>query len=322
MKTVIAAPIVLLWCIGLVPASAEDGSTPADTAVLLARMGEPGHAALMSMLKLDNAELKCRVLEALVENSKDPAPFTSVAVDLLLTSRDLEVAKRAGWLVSRAGAKGEKALLVGGAKQRRRFWPALDRAAPDLASRLRQGLVTKWAPKLKHLGFDAEGLRHTAIFGGRGGGRFRDHGGADARLVGLQTTTINWAGHIIIRSVQPLYRIGGEIEKGAVHGLQNGRPISVLAKPGYAVGGLLVRTGHRVDGFAIVFMRVDQDRLVPADSYVGPWQGGQGGGGHRLLGGAGLNIVGISGRKGCDVDAIGLIEQAPKGKDCFPGDLS
>jgi len=318
MRLVLIAPTVLLWCLCVVPASAEERDTPTDAVVLLARMGEPGHAALLSMLEVDNSQVRCQVLVVLTEHCKDLTPFLSVGANLLLTPGDPKVAKHAGWLVSRAGAKGEKVLLtkLDATRQRTRAWAVLNQAAPDLASRLLERLFTAQAPKQKHLGFDADGLRSTAIFGGRGGGAYRDCGGTDARLVGLQTTIINWSGHIIIRSVQPLYRVDGEIREGAVHGHQNRQRTRVLAKPGYAVGGLLVRTGHRVDGFAIVFMRVDQDRLDPADFYVGPWQGGHGGGGARLLGGAGLNIVGICGRRGADVDAIGLIEQLSKNKGC------
>jgi hypothetical protein len=50
------------------------------------------------------------------------------------------------------------------------------------------------------------------------------------------------------------------------------------AKPGYAVGGFHARTGGVLDAFAVIFMKVEGERLNPADNYSSPLVGGQGGG--------------------------------------------
>ena len=49
-------------------------------------------------------------------------------------------------------------------------------------------------------------------------------------------------------------------------------------QPGYAVGAINTHTGLTVDGFEMVFMRIDGDRLDPEDSYSSPWLGDEKGG--------------------------------------------
>jgi hypothetical protein len=129
--------------------------------------------------------------------------------------------------------------------------------------------------------------------------------------VGLSHTTIVWAGHRIVRSLQPLFLVDGEVRGGAVLGRPNGPVQTTLARPGYAVGALRVRGGHRVDGFAVVFMRVAGDGLDPSDVTTSPWVGGTGGGAEQLLGGSGHVVEGLCGRHGADLDALGLLERVP-----------
>jgi len=154
-------------------------------------------------------------------------------------------------------------------------------------------------------------VRRTAIVGGGGGGAFEARAPEGALLVGVRGTTISWAGHEIVRSLQPLYRLDGEEHEGDVFGYANRTVVEALAKPGYAVGALLVKGGHRVDGLRCVFMRVDGDRLDLSDVYTGPWIGGRGGGAEELLGGSGRPVVGLVGRCGADLDAVGLLELGP-----------
>jgi len=172
------------------------------------------------------------------------------------------------------------------------------------------GLLALFGAEGATAGPDAdERAAATPLLGGGGGSPFASRGPEGAPLVGLRHTTIVWAGHRIIRSLTPLFRVDGEIRAGAVRGRPHGPELETLARPGYAVGGLLVRSGHRVDGFRIVFMRVEGRRLDRSDVYSSAWIGGQGGGDERLLGCSGRVVTGIRGRHGADLDAIGLLEQ-------------
>ena len=86
------------------------------------------------------------------------------------------------------------------------------------------------------------------------------------------------------------------------------KPVEVKSKPGYVVAGLVLKGGHRVDGFAVIFLRRTARGLDTEDVIVSPWQGGRGGGAERIVGGA-YPAVGVHGRVGADVDALGLIQR-------------
>ena len=149
----------------------------------------------------------------------------------------------------------------------------------------------------------------TVTAGGRGGGGNSDRGDGKGVLVGLDYRLFQWAGHPCIKALRPVFRTPDGPTRGAWHG-GSGSYRSILARPGYAVGGMTAVSGSRVDGFQLTFMRVRGDRLDPRDSYQSPWLGGKGGGAIDLAG-SGNPVVGIHGRHGLDLDAVGLIELSP-----------
>jgi hypothetical protein len=135
---------------------------------------------------------------------------------------------------------------------------------------------------------------------------FRDLGPEGSVLVGVRVTYIERFGGPKVRSVQPIYRSDKSHYVGLTYGEAIGPVFTVVARPGYAVGGLVTHTGLTVDGFGIVFMKVDGDRLDPDDSYNSPWIGDrQGGGPGEVMTKGGL-IVGLQGRAKTEVNALGL----------------
>src|SRR5205814_1409307 len=113
--------------------------------------------------------------------------------------------------------------------------------------------------------------------GGGGGEAFEDVPKDLSLLVGL--TGSNWI-HFgpTIGSVQPIYLTGEGIREGPAFGTTAGRTLwRVAAKEGYAVGGIVAKPSNVVDGFKVVFMRIDGARLDPKDRYESAWLGGSGG---------------------------------------------
>jgi len=147
----------------------------------------------------------------------------------------------------------------------------------------------------------------TAAVGGEGGAPFEDLAGDRGLLTGFKVWYGTFENRRTVRAVQPLYVKEGARADGEVHGGTTKDVVEVLAKPGYAVGGLVARTSARVDGFRVVFMKVAGGRLQPGDRYETDWIGGPGGGEETTLAAEGSPVVGIHGRKGSDVDALGLI---------------
>jgi hypothetical protein len=84
--------------------------------------------------------------------------------------------------------------------------------------------------------------------------------------------------------------------------------VHVRAKPGYAVGGVTVRSGLNINGLSVTFMRIKGRRLDPNQSYESEWVGDRTGGGEAYLGGDGAPAVGVFGCQDDEkVTALGLV---------------
>jgi len=148
----------------------------------------------------------------------------------------------------------------------------------------------------------------TAAVGGSGGVEFEDVPQPTGLLVGFKYVTAPFAAGTIVKALQPIYLAGAKRVEGKTYGRFGGTPQEIVAKPGYAVAGIVVRGGIRVDAFKVVFMRVGGASLDSRDSYESKWLGGTGGGGEVKLGGDGAYVVGIHGRSFEDVDCVGLVQ--------------
>jgi hypothetical protein len=143
----------------------------------------------------------------------------------------------------------------------------------------------------------------------RGGNRDRFHdiapeGGV---LVGARVSYIVRFGGNKISSIQPIYRVNDKQVDGERWGELLGEETTAVAKPGYAVGAINTHTGLTVDGFEMVFMKIDGERLDPDDSYTSPWLGDEKGGSPRDVSSDGKIPVGLQGRAGKEVYGLGLI---------------
>jgi len=136
-----------------------------------------------------------------------------------------------------------------------------------------------------------------------GGNTWEDRPPSLPFIVGFRYTATTF-----VKSIQAIYLIEGARVATDTNGNpeENG-PIEIAAKPGYAVGGIVVRGSTRVDQMKVLFMKISGRVLDPQDSYESAWFGGSGGGAEVKLAGDGAPIVGYFGRSGADLEAIGLI---------------
>ncbi|EDY19329.1 hypothetical protein CfE428DRAFT_3014 [Chthoniobacter flavus Ellin428] len=151
---------------------------------------------------------------------------------------------------------------------------------------------------------------HTRKIGGGGGGRFFEVLPEGGLLVGFVVWTGEWAGHHIIRGVRPIFQTSHGRITGQRHGVENGAPIRVEAKEGYAVAAIEARGGDRLDGFEVLYWKIHPAdiNLDAEGSYKSEWIGG--GGGHKgrhPLTSNGNPVIGIAGASGEDMDRLGLI---------------
>ena len=146
-----------------------------------------------------------------------------------------------------------------------------------------------------------------ATFRGGDRDRFHDIGPAGGVLAGVRVSYITRFGGPKISSIQPIYRVGDKLVDGARQGGLLGTETTAVGKPGYAVGAIKTRTGLTVDGFELVFMRIDGDRLNSDDSYTSAWLGDEKGGSPRDVRATGRSLSVSRDAAGKEVYALGLI---------------
>ncbi|HLY08555.1 MAG TPA: hypothetical protein VKW04_04515, partial [Planctomycetota bacterium] len=144
----------------------------------------------------------------------------------------------------------------------------------------------------------------SAYCGGGGGADFEDLAPSGGVLAGLKYSSKGFRGNI--KFLQPIYRLGDKASGGGGHGAGDASMPELVAKPGYAVGQIVVMATDRLDGFKIVFMRHAGGRLLAGDSYESPWVGLPLKGEGKTLG-DGSPVAGIFGRKGGEIDGFGVV---------------
>ena len=152
-------------------------------------------------------------------------------------------------------------------------------------------------------------LVKSQVAGGSGGGQFRSELNEPAVLVGFDyTLSTFYGGHLIVKSIRPIYKTRKGDRLGEWHGVPHGKVRRVIAKQGYVATAIVAKHGHRVDGMRVIFMRVKDGRLDPDDTHRSKWIGGLGGGRESLYATYGDPIVSIFGRQGADLDSIGFVQ--------------
>jgi hypothetical protein len=142
---------------------------------------------------------------------------------------------------------------------------------------------------------------------GGGGQEFRDVTPPNGALVGFEVGLGKFINNDVVKAVRPIYRVGEKESLGEQYGTELTRVVKVVAKPGYAVGAIHVRSGLGLDGFSITFMKLTDGKVDPKDNYESEWIGGPGGGGPVQIGDGSL-VVGVLLRGNeKEVSALGLI---------------
>ena len=145
-----------------------------------------------------------------------------------------------------------------------------------------------------------QGTQRTAFVGhSTGGGPFVSAGDGRRVVIGFRLKMGQWM-HPMIGHVEPLYDKPDDLHPP-------GETI-MLAKDGYAVGGLWLNGPDQADALRVIYMRRAADgTLNPKDAYVGPWFGQVTGPERVKAGGTGQPVVGIYGRQGMNTDALGVV---------------
>ncbi len=143
-----------------------------------------------------------------------------------------------------------------------------------------------------------------------------------AVLVGLECGVGKFMNIETVYALRPIYQTAGGEVAYADHGPFVNRRVSpkkviktrvrrivqVHAEPGYAVGGVTIRSGLNINGLSVRFMRIKGTTLDPDEAYTSEWVGDRTGGGEAYISGDGAPVVGIRGSQDDDhIQAFGLI---------------
>lgn len=126
---------------------------------------------------------------------------------------------------------------------------------------------------------------------------FREIGGDGSVLVGFEVSLSKWFDSEIPHAIRPIYRQGTKEWTGGMAGQMSGaeirRTVRITAKPGYAVGGMWIRTGAGMDRLCLHYMRIVDGHLDVDDNYSSDWVGTSDGGSDTYLAGGGEPVVGV-----------------------------
>jgi hypothetical protein len=159
----------------------------------------------------------------------------------------------------------------------------------------------------------AEGLTLHDPRVGRGGSAFNFEVGPGEWLAGVEVATrvSPLDGRAVVVTLTPVCRSDAGPRNGPSYGGNPGadqiRRWRLLAKDGYAVGGMVVVGDHLVRGVKIIFMRTAGGRLDVTDRYESEWAGDRGGAPAINYNGEGQPAVGVRGRSGSLIDALGPV---------------
>jgi hypothetical protein len=126
-------------------------------------------------------------------------------------------------------------------------------------------------------------------------------------LLGVEYWNGEWEKEPCLARLIPVYEAKQPVEGAAQR---------VMARPGYAVGALTVRTKRFVNAVQVTFMRLGPDgRLDPKDSYTSKWLGVDNVEGKEVkLGGDGRKVIGLSCKQGAILNAVALVMDNAAGR--------
>ena len=156
---------------------------------------------------------------------------------------------------------------------------------------------------------EKKSFKETGRLGGKGGAEYRDFPRQGGLLVGLEVIFLRRDGFRFAWGVKPIFRTAKGEQEGVYHGGNSGGKERVMAKAGYAVGGVTCWCdSHIVRRIRVRFMKIIPDGLDTADFYESEWIGEFEAGEPQESMTSGGFIIGVAGRAGAGLDALGLLE--------------
>ena len=143
----------------------------------------------------------------------------------------------------------------------------------------------------------AKNGRDLELVGERTGSPFRRVSAKNQPMLGMRYQLGQWFGTQAVMYLTPVYDSGQVDPKK-----------TVFRRDGYAVGGFEVVSSKYITAIRVIFMRqTDDGGLDSSDSYLSEWIGEAPETPGKTITSDGQTVIGIHGRRGTMIDAIGLV---------------
>jgi hypothetical protein len=154
------------------------------------------------------------------------------------------------------------------------------------------------------MAWSSDSILESAIRGTKTGQDFEDRAPPGGILIGFRIGFDEPGGSI--SNLRPIYQVANRCTFGAIQGSAGGTPYDVVARPNYAVGGVLVTATSRIHSFQAIFLKIcGPGELDPARCYYSSVIG-RANGESRRIHGEGRPIVEVFGFSSGPINALGL----------------
>jgi len=147
----------------------------------------------------------------------------------------------------------------------------------------------------------------TVVAGAADGDEASDHCPGPGWLAGLRIAITSDSTGPGVEAVEPVYQTPIGLRNGRRFGQGRAPLVDVLARDGFALGGLVVHGHDGVTGLQAIFLRINADGTLDAGTRYHSQLYGRPSDAPQQLGVDGRAVMGIVGRVGPDLRAIGLI---------------
>jgi len=148
----------------------------------------------------------------------------------------------------------------------------------------------------------------TELLGGNAGQEYTAIQPAAGSFFGFRYVQGTALGKSYMRRLEPIFQ---DPPPDSPRGLAY---TTIMARDGYVVGGMFVETDNtKIVAFKVIFVHFKGGHVDATDTYQSDWVGTHGDRPTHQLAGNGETVIGVFGRKGLSIEAIGLVTEAPKG---------
>ncbi|MBY0460059.1 MAG: hypothetical protein K2V38_22310 [Gemmataceae bacterium] len=117
------------------------------------------------------------------------------------------------------------------------------------------------------------GVTDGPATGGFGDIDYREYREDGAILIGFEIGLGAVPDTAVVTYLRPIWQTAKGEQLGTAYGRTKKPVVTVKARPGYAIGGVRIKSGGAIEGLCFTFMRRGEKHLIASDFYISDWYG-------------------------------------------------